>query len=365
MIGKRGGMRRIVQLFIILGSLGAPCATALAEVVPPPVDIPQKLSLDEALAIFRAKSFDLLIAEANVRSVEGDQKIASAIPNLQANVGYGRVLNYDAVAQCGGDGSGCSPNQWTVGLSDNSAIEDSLSGKRQLRVDVAKNALQAAKLGRADAQRTLEFQVKQAYVQMVLAQQALDFAGEVAKSNQTTLDLNKRRYAAGAIDEGDLARVETAKLEADQAVDTATLSLRQARVALAFLLGVRGRVPEFGVDHDTLKYRVPGALQNSTPEALLRQAFETRPDLRALGYQKQRAQALDRPRQAPGVPRHRALRRTTRRPASASAAIQPPTLTSGSPATCPSSTSSKARSGKPRPTTTRSRSAQGRRPRRS
>src|SRR5262249_54965244 len=48
----------------------------------------------------------------------------------------------------------------------------------------------------------------------------------------------------------------------------------------------------FEIDRDVLKYRVPSALgSQSTPDTLMRAAFETRPDLRALGYQKDRAQA--------------------------------------------------------------------------
>ncbi len=56
------------------------------------------------------------------------------------------------------------------------------------------------------------------------------------------------RLKAGQISDADDAKVETAKLEADQAVDMATQALRVAKVGLAFLLGVRGRVPEFHVD---------------------------------------------------------------------------------------------------------------------
>jgi cobalt-zinc-cadmium efflux system outer membrane protein len=266
-------------------TLAVPAVQARAEVVPPPVALPAQLSLDEALGIFRQRGFDLLIAEAAVQSAEADTHVAGAVPNPIANLGYGRVLNYDASCD------GCSANQWTAGVSDNSAIVDSLSGKRSLRLDVAHAALSAAKMARVDAQRVLEFQIKQAYVQIALAQHALDFAKEVQDSNVKTLDLNKRRYTAGAINEGDLARVETAKLEADQAVDNATLNVRQARVALAFLLGVRGRVPDFAVQQDVLNYRVPGVLQSATPDGLIKEAFDVRPDLKQLGFQRDRAQA--------------------------------------------------------------------------
>jgi cobalt-zinc-cadmium efflux system outer membrane protein len=283
---RPGATRRIVQFSIVLGCLAAPLALttsyARADVVPPPTEIPQRLTLDDALALFRARGFDLLIADAAVMSAEGDEKTAGAVPNPIGNVGYGRVLS---------DAAGAAPNQFLFGLSDNAAIVDSLAGKRGLRLDVAHAALAAAKMQRVDAQRTLEFQIKQAYIQVALALQALSFAKDVAAANQQTVELNSRKYKAGAINEGDLARVETAKLEADQAVDTATLNVRTARLQLAYLLGSRGRVPDFDVETDILKYRVPGSLASANPDGLVKSAFDTRPDLKALGYQRARAQA--------------------------------------------------------------------------
>ena len=57
-----------------------------------------------------------------------------------------------------------SPWGVTAGLGDSNALEDSLSGKRWLRLKVARAALAAARLNRTDAQRTLELVVKSAYI---------------------------------------------------------------------------------------------------------------------------------------------------------------------------------------------------------
>jgi outer membrane protein, heavy metal efflux system len=254
--------------------------------VPAATDLPQVLSMDEALQIFRAHGLDLLIAEAQVKSAEGDEGVAGAVPNPVVNGGYGRVFNYDP-----GPCEGCSANYWAVGLSDSAAIEDSLSGKRGLRLKVARNALAAARLSRVDAQRTLEFEVKSAYLQVAQAVLAYRFAKEVAETDAKTLEIFQVRLRSGAINEGDVARIETQKLESDQAVDTAVQSLRQARVALAFLVGVRGLVPDFEVDTKVLTFSAPSALASTTEEGLMRQAFDRRPDLIAAGYQKASAQA--------------------------------------------------------------------------
>ncbi len=271
-----------VLLFPIVGSIAR---DAHAEVVPQAIDLPPVLTLEEALRLFRQRGLDLLIAEASVMSAEGDVRVAGAVPNPSVNVGYGRAFGYDA-SQC----TSCSANTYAIGLSDSAAIVDSLSGKRGLRVRVARAALAAAKMARADAQRQLELQIKAAYAQVALARAAVVFAKEIQSSNSKTLELNKLRYPQ-VIDEGALARIETQKLESDQQVELADQSLRIARINLAFLMGVRGKIPDYDVEKDLLKFTLPSALVGANEESLLKRAIEHRPDLRVIAYQKSRAEA--------------------------------------------------------------------------
>jgi cobalt-zinc-cadmium efflux system outer membrane protein len=290
-------VRRLARSATILAFVGACLLTAGragAEGVPQAVELPQTVSLDQAVQILRTRSLDLLIAEAAVKNAEGDVGVAGAIPNPALSLGYGRVLNYDG-ATCGGQGpggpTGCSANEYTIGLSDQAAIEDSISGKRDLRLKVARTALAAARLSRVDALRTIEFQVKSAYATVAQAQRGVAFAKETLATNVRTLQLFQIRLKSGAINEGDLARIETQKLEADQQVDTAIMTLRQTRTALAFLLGVRGPTPEFTVDDKILDFTVPESLATAQLDGLMRTAFEHRPDLLALGYQRASAEA--------------------------------------------------------------------------
>ncbi len=309
-----------------------PAQTEGGPALPPPAELPQALRLDDALRVFRARGFGILLAEANVANAEGAERAASFVPNPQLNVGYGRVLNYPSNGDCGPTvagmpppATGCSPNQYTVGLSDNAAIEDSLSGKRSLRVKVARSALAAARLNRVDAERTLTFQVKSSYLQVVQARAAYEFTKEVQQSSQHELDLNQDRLTSGKINEGDFERIRQTALEALQSVDTAAQNLRLAKVALAFLLGVRGRVPEYDVDKDALKFFVPPSIESSSADGLLKMAFDKRPDLRALGFQEERAKAsidLAKRQAFPDI----SLGVQYTQTGTASSAIQPPTL---------------------------------------
>jgi outer membrane protein, heavy metal efflux system len=287
---------RVLAVFLILSL--APELRAQPE--PEPVRLPEAVTLDDALKIFRARGLDLLIADAAVSNAEGDVKVAGAVPNPNLGYSFTHIFHYDPNKVCPpdpmdptgyGGSAACSANVHDVTLGDNAALVDSLSGKRWLRLKVARAALAAARLSRADAQRTLELVVKTAYITAVEARDNLDFALQVQTGANHIFQLNQARYNAGAISEADLAKVETMKLEADQSVDGAEQSLRAAKVQLAFLLGVRGRVPDYKVDPDLPKFVVPSPLTNATADSLLGTAVDHRPDLKAAAFQRDRALA--------------------------------------------------------------------------
>lgn len=284
-------------LAVAASSLPRESVARADNVVPPSTELPQQLTLDEALHIFRTRGLELLVADANVRSAEGAVKIAGAVPNPVVSGSVGEATTFSNTAysssNCLQNGAVCTPWIYNVGISDSAALEDTLSGKRDLRFKVARNALAAAKLSRVDAERTLAFQVQAAYLQVAQAALAYRFAKDVADSNVTLLEKVRIWLAQGktGITDADVARMETQKSESDQALDTALETLRQARVALAFLMGVRGEVPDFDVDTKVLDYSVPPTLRDATEVGLLRMAFAHRPDLRAAGYSQYSAEA--------------------------------------------------------------------------
>jgi cobalt-zinc-cadmium efflux system outer membrane protein len=238
-------------------------------------------------------------------------------------LGRGQSTTYDPT-QCAIPG--CSDIYYQASVGEQGAIFDLLTGKRHLRIQVAKAALQAAKLSRVDAERTLAFTVKQQYVATVLAKASLEFAGLSQQSSAETLRLVGVRYRVGAVSEADLARAESAKLEADQAFDQAQQAMKQAKVTLAFLLGARGVPQEFDVGDEFLNVRVPAALAAASREKLLEAALSGRPDLKAASAQRARAAAavaLARRQRIPDLP----LTLSYFKEGTGQSAISPPTTT--------------------------------------
>jgi outer membrane protein, heavy metal efflux system len=305
--------------------LSSPAVVRAHDEVPPTV-LPPMLTLDDALHLFRERGLDLLIAEAAVQAAEGDVTAAGAVPNPNWNAAASYTWAHDPAN---------TPWGVTVGLGDSNAIEDSLSGKRGLRLKVARAALQAARMQRADAQRTLELSLKQQYITAVLARDTLDFSLEVQKAATQTFELNQLRYSAGAISEADVARVEAAKLEADQTVEAATQALRSAKLGLAFLLGVRGPVTDYHVEQDLPKFVVPPGLTSATIDSLLREAYDHRPDLKVIAAQRDRASAQISLAERLRVPDIGVGVQYQQQAGTSANAAQPPTLTFGLSGTIP------------------------------
>ncbi len=286
---------RLLGVLLVLGWLLRSASSRADEIVPVATELPPTLTLEEAMRIFRTRGLDLLIADAQVRLAEGQVIAAAAIPNPIFNGSAGNSITYANTdytrTNCLVNGATCSPWVFNIGVSDSAALSDTITGKRELRQRATRSALAAAKLNRTDAERQLAFQVKTAFIDVAESELRYKFAKEIDATNVTTLQKFQDRLSGGAVNLGDLQRIETQKLEADQQVDNALQNLRQSRVTLALLLGVRGLVPDFDVDTAVLDYSVPLPLTDATEVSLLRIAFDHRPDLSQLGYLMASSQA--------------------------------------------------------------------------
>ncbi len=241
------------------------------------------LTLNDALRMFRERAFDVLIANETIASAQGDVTVAGAVANPSLSLSAGHSFDYNP-SLC----EGCSAYSVGGGVTDQAAISDTLTGKRRLRVAVARAALDATKRSRDDVERTLEFTLKQQMLQAELAKKSLVYAREAQKLNDATLDLVNTRYKAGAVSEADVARAEVQKLEADQAADVAQQNYDAAKAGVAFLLGDRDTPAGLDVG-DELTHSA--AVAAGSRDSLLESARARRPDLAAARLQIQRAQS--------------------------------------------------------------------------
>lgn len=264
-------VRPIALAVAIIATAASPSAgaTDLGIVAQRPVVIPQLVTIPQALDAFRAHGFDALLADAAAMHAEGDVDAAAHVANPGLTLSGGRTFNV-------------LPTQpayaFSIGVSDNGAIFDVLTGKRTLRARAARAALEAARDHRASVELGLELVVKQAYVQVGLGRLVVEFTEQQSQSLDKTLGIAKLRFPA-VIDESDLARVELQKLAADQATTRARQMLRGAQTSMAMLLGHRGVPPDFDIDRGVLGYRKLPSLATATESSLLAVAFQHRPEI--------------------------------------------------------------------------------------
>jgi cobalt-zinc-cadmium efflux system outer membrane protein len=263
-------------------------------------EVPSALSLADAEGIFLSRGLDLLIAQYGAEGAEGDARAAGAHPNpgLDLGVIYTPKVQRDLIysgLNAGGPNASVPNSLWglTLGLNDNAAIEDMISGKRSLRIEAAAKALAAARLNVADVKRVGLAAVRQAYVAAVMAQRNVDAAKESFETFDQQLKLNQKRYDEGAISGLDLSRVTQAQLEALQALDQAENGARQATATLLFLLGVRDVTPEVALT-TSIGYAPLAKLKEASLSWLHGQAVANRTDAKIAVANREQSEVLVR-----------------------------------------------------------------------
>lgn len=149
-------------------------------------------------------------------------------------------------------------------------------GKRERRVIVAKDNTDVAVKTVADNERNLRFQVVQDFINVLLAKSVLQLAQDDLANFTQEVELNRARVTAGDLAEGDFLKLSLQKLQFEQDVSAAKLSLVQAKANLRQQLGYES-VAE--------NYDVIGTLEHKKRLVILddleRQALANRPDLQA------------------------------------------------------------------------------------
>ena len=149
-------------------------------------------------------------------------------------------------------------------------------GKREKRVVVAKDNTDVAAKTVTDNERQLRFQVVQDFINVLLAKSVLTLAQDDLANYSQELDLNKARLTAGDLAEGDYLKLSLQKLQFEQDVSAAQLSLVQAKATLRQQLGYQSVADN---------YDVSGMLTHTKHtvqlDDLQKQAIANRPDLQA------------------------------------------------------------------------------------
>ncbi len=134
--------------------------------------------------------------------------------------------------------------------------------KRQRRLQAAVDQTAVTRAQVSDAERTLRFDVGQAFIAVLLAESTLQFAQLDLKSFVETVNIAEAQYKSGYISEGDYLKIKLQLLQFQTDVSAARLARVQALVGLRELIGYDAVPANYDVVGDLAYQQVPGKLED-------------------------------------------------------------------------------------------------------
>jgi len=228
------------------------------------------ISLDDAIQMALQHNHTLQAARTTILQSQAEETTANLRPN-PVIMGDSQFL---PVFQ---------PSQFSPDYLDNTAQFDlgvsylfERGQKRQHRLQAAKGQTAVIRSQVADNERSLAFNVASLFINVELAESAMELATQDLKSFKETVDITEARYKAGDIGEDDLLKIKLQMLQFQTDLSAAQLARVQGLSDLRQLLGYES----IGADYDVagaFDYQpVSGNLDDFQAKALL-----NRPDLQA------------------------------------------------------------------------------------
>jgi cobalt-zinc-cadmium efflux system outer membrane protein len=148
--------------------------------------------------------------------------------------------------------------------------------KRELRLETAKDSTSIAESTYADQERTLLYNLRNAFVQVLQAKAVLGNANENLGYWDRELAINQNRFNAGDLAELDLKRLKLQRATFETDYQTALLNLRTSKIQIQQLVVDRTPMEQFDVAGIYDYAELPMPLEGFQTAAL-----EARPDLQA------------------------------------------------------------------------------------
>jgi cobalt-zinc-cadmium efflux system outer membrane protein len=238
-----------------------------------------KLTVDQAVAEAIQNHPALMAERANIGIADARIVTARLRPNPEVSTAGDHL---DLLGTGFNETNGGGPSE--LSLRTDFPIER--GGKRERRIDVAEKSKSVVELALLDAVRVLTLDVRNTYVDALLARENLALARLNLESLNRIVAINAARVKAGDIPEVDLIRSRVAALQYANAVRRAELAVQEAATRLKTVLGRSSVSPAPEVSGDL--GREPAAL---ALDELRAAALDSRPDLRAMRLDQERAAA--------------------------------------------------------------------------
>ncbi|MBV9498540.1 MAG: TolC family protein [Acidobacteriaceae bacterium] len=233
----------------------------------PTASLPQAVTWREIQERFRANDPTLLAGKVAIDESRADEVTAYLRPNPDFTLSADgtQITPYRGVWQ---------PFAGTFVSTSVSYLHER-EHKRELRLASAQQATAIAVSSQADLERTLMFNLRDAFVRVLQAKAVLGVAQENLEYYDKEISINRDRYQAGSLAKVDFQRVELQRIQFESDLATAQVNLRTARIDLLALLRDPTPVNEFDL-REEFDFTEPEV----TLPQLRAEALQTRPDLK-------------------------------------------------------------------------------------
>jgi cobalt-zinc-cadmium efflux system outer membrane protein len=225
------------------------------------------LTWEEAKREFEATNPTLRAARIGIQEARADEITAHLRPNPDLTVGVDQLTPFT--------GNPYRPFAFNEpGASGSYLIER--RHKRDLRLASAQGATAIATSQLADQERSLLFDARAAFIQVLMQKAVLAVARESLAYYDRVLGVSRDRFNAGDIAQVDLDRQELQRVQFETDVQTALVSLRTAKIQFRALLNDYTPIDQFDLIGPFDFQELP-----MTQEQFRQAALDNRPDLRA------------------------------------------------------------------------------------
>lgn len=235
---------------------------------------PQVLNWQETQDRFRANNPTLLAGHVTIDESRADEITAYLRPNPSVTLGLDQITPFNA--------NPYAPFSNSYAWFDIDYLHER-QHKRELRLASAKLATAIAVSAQSDLERNLMFNLRDAFVRVLLAKAVSVVAKEDLDYYDKEISINRERFTLGAIAKVDFQRVEIQRVQFASDLQTALVNLRTAKIDLLALLQDKTPPEEFDVRED-FEFTEPV----TTLDQLRAMAERTRPDV------KEAQQSLDK-----------------------------------------------------------------------
>ncbi len=226
---------RGLAAWLCLGLLGLACTSAglLAQ------QSPATWTWQQVLSKFEQANPTLRAGKLNI----DESRAAEITAYLRPNPDFSMTLDGFQISKNGGVWRPLGGVVETPGIS----YLHERDHKRELRRDQAVESTAVAESTYLDQERTLEFNLRNAFVQALQAKAVLQNATENLQYWDRELAVNRTRYSAGDMALVDLSRLELQRIQFESDFETAMVNLRTSKIQLLMLLNDRTPIDQFDV----------------------------------------------------------------------------------------------------------------------